>query len=337
VRGLRTKLCELRSAVFSTSESYDIIILVETWLSGDVPDAELGLANYNIFRLDRKSSTSVHIRGGGVMIAVKNSLFCRELRIFVDCVEQIFINIHIGHKHVIVGAVYIPPSSDADVYAAHCNYFENIFSMSPNTDILIIGDYNLPNVRWFNDTNGSLQYTLGSVCSNNIRQADTLYAYFNEFNFYQHNNISNMHGNTLDLFSNLRCIRVLPAHDPLLPCDIFHPPLTFSLPISGTAPVEITEQIKFDFKRANFSVINDYLNSWDMELRDLNVDDAVNLVYYHLNHIIDSCVPSYTISRSSYPIWFSKKFISAINNKRKAHFSFKCTSSYFDYLIFSHY
>jgi len=149
-----------------------------------VPDSELGLANYNIFRLDRNPSTSVHIRGGGVMIAVKNNLFCRELKTSVDCVEQTFISINIGHKHIIVGAVYIPPLSDVDVYTAHCNSIENILSVSPNADILIIGDYNLPNIHWFNDTNGSLQYTSGSVCSN-VRQADTLYAYFNEFNFYQ--------------------------------------------------------------------------------------------------------------------------------------------------------
>jgi len=37
-----------------------------------------------------------------------------------------------------------------------------------------------------------------------------------------------------------------------------------------------------------------------MELKDLDVDDAVNFVYYHFNHIIDSCVSSFTISGSFY-------------------------------------
>jgi len=55
--------------------------------------------------------------------------------------------------------------------------------MSPNADMLIICDYNLPNIRWFNESNGSLQYTLRGV-SNRIQQADTLCTYFNEFNFY---------------------------------------------------------------------------------------------------------------------------------------------------------
>jgi len=37
-------------------------------MSEDVPDAELDLANYNLFRFDRNTNTSVHVRSGGVMI-----------------------------------------------------------------------------------------------------------------------------------------------------------------------------------------------------------------------------------------------------------------------------
>jgi len=133
------------------------------------------------------------------------------------------------------------------------------------------------------------------------------FTYFNEFNFYQHNNISNMHGNTLDLlFSTLRCIHMFSTHNPLLPYDLFHPPLVFSLPVSVKTTLKITKQTKFNFKWANFSVINEYLNNidWDMELK--NLDDAVNFVYYYFNHIIDSCIPFFTIF---YPTWFSKELI----------------------------
>jgi len=70
-----------------------------------------------------------------------------------------------------------------------------------------------------------------------------------------------MHGNILDLlFSTLRCIHVFSAHV-ILPCDLFHPSLVFSLPVSVKTTLKITNQTKFDFKRANFSVINDYLNN----------------------------------------------------------------------------
>jgi len=273
-----------------------------------------------------------------VLITVKSSLFCREIKTYVDCVEQIFVDIHFDHKHLIIGAVYIPPSSDIVVYNAHCKAIENIISILPNADTLIIGDYNLPNTRWFNESNGSLQYTSNGICTMS-RQADIIYSYFNEFDFYQHNTISNAYGNTLDLlFSNLRCIHVYAALDPLLPKDVFHPPLVFSLTTPGGTSVMTNNVTKFDFKRANFSAINDYLNNlnWDMELRDLDVNDAVNFVYSHLDHIILSCVPSFAISRSSYPTWLSRELVSSINNKQRAHFKFKCTGEYSDYLAFSH-
>jgi len=50
-------------------------------------------------------------------------------------IEQIFIDIYIGHKHLIIATVYISPSSNIDVYDAHCNAIENIISMSPNADV----------------------------------------------------------------------------------------------------------------------------------------------------------------------------------------------------------
>jgi len=92
-----------------------------------VPDAELGFVNYNLFRLDRNPDMKMHFRGGDVLIAVKNSLLSRELRLFVYYVEQIFIDIHIGHKHLIIGTVYIPSTSDISIYDTHCRkYYFNI-------------------------------------------------------------------------------------------------------------------------------------------------------------------------------------------------------------------
>lgn len=49
MRGLRTKLSELRCALMSASVNYDIIILVETWLNASIADAELGMENFKIF------------------------------------------------------------------------------------------------------------------------------------------------------------------------------------------------------------------------------------------------------------------------------------------------
>lgn len=55
------------------------VILTETWLNDSIFSNELGLTNYNVFRCDRTSATSVHSRGGGVLIAVKNDVSALEI------------------------------------------------------------------------------------------------------------------------------------------------------------------------------------------------------------------------------------------------------------------
>ena len=49
VRGLRTKLDDLKSAIMVSAVRFDIIILVETWLNSSITTHELGLTGYNVF------------------------------------------------------------------------------------------------------------------------------------------------------------------------------------------------------------------------------------------------------------------------------------------------
>jgi len=81
VRGLRTKLEELRCGIQSITDTFDIIILVETWLCDGIMDAELGLENYRIFRQDRNANNSNYSRGGGVLVAVRDCYMSRALSV----------------------------------------------------------------------------------------------------------------------------------------------------------------------------------------------------------------------------------------------------------------
>lgn len=100
--------------------------------------------------------------------------------------------------------------------------------MSPNTDILIVGDYNLLHIYWHNNR-GYLLYNIDCCCYV-LEQANTIMHFFNEFNLYQHNNI-NMNHNTLDLvFSTLHDISpVLSASEPLCACAQYCPAFVISL------------------------------------------------------------------------------------------------------------
>jgi len=123
--------------------NYDIIIITETWLSDNVNNAELGLCpHYTIFRCD------VTTRGGGVLIAVKNQFSCRRLPILENSVEQLFIQISEKSLFLVIGADYIPPASDVNVYDIHFNAIDVLLNNNCHSKFLIFGDYNLPNINW---------------------------------------------------------------------------------------------------------------------------------------------------------------------------------------------
>lgn len=208
----------MRVALSSVSEDFDIIVLVETWLNDSISDAELGFEDYCVYRQDRNSANSSHLRGGGVLIAVRKNLLSRMLRVTVSDVEQLFVEVGLKNKHLIVGSVYLPPNSDLFVYETHCLSVEEVMKLSPNADILIMGDYNLPHVVWHNN-NGYLSYDIDQY-GHFSSQANTLLHFLNLFNLYQHNSVVNANRNTLDLvFSTLPHISISPAAELLCLCD----------------------------------------------------------------------------------------------------------------------
>lgn len=110
---------------------YDIIVLSETWLHNGINDNELGLfPTYSVFRSDRGSTlgTNINIRGGGVVIAVKSHLHCYRIPLQNNDVEQLFIKLSLGSFLLLIGAVYIPPKSDINVYNSHTDTVNNLLT-----------------------------------------------------------------------------------------------------------------------------------------------------------------------------------------------------------------
>ena len=67
-RSILPKLDELR--VLCVVNSYDIVRVVESWLSNDIVNSELFIPGYTIVRKDRNR------HGGGIIVFVRNSLPC---------------------------------------------------------------------------------------------------------------------------------------------------------------------------------------------------------------------------------------------------------------------
>ncbi|XP_046666391.1 uncharacterized protein LOC124358142 [Homalodisca vitripennis] len=75
---IRTKIQDIKQSI--PVSVYDIVVLTETNLSDDISSAELGLSNFKVFRSDRSSASSSKSSGGGVLVAVKNSIMVTELK-----------------------------------------------------------------------------------------------------------------------------------------------------------------------------------------------------------------------------------------------------------------
>ena len=202
--------------------------MVETWLDDKILDGELGLNDYLLFRCDRSPKTSLCSRGGGVLIAVKNSLCCSKVIVSSHSVEQIFVELTNGSHSTILGAVYLPPATPEPLYEEHCRSVSEVLDQRPNSFFYICGDYNLPHVDWIYQ-DATLDFTTQPLTtSSEAASAGHILETFNFFNSNQFNSIPNSHGKTLDLvFSNNNAVVVAPSIDSLLPCDNYHPAHVF--------------------------------------------------------------------------------------------------------------
>ena len=150
-------------------------------------------------------------------------------------------------------------------------------------------------------------------------------------NLFQQNSFKNFYDNVLDLcFSNLKCNISLVLEEFLFP-DIAHPVIDLQIFLPPTLlrsdimnPVSY-DYYKFDFKSANYNVINNKLSciDWYIELNSLSIIDATNKFYSIISTIIDNEVPKKRFKLSTFSNWFSSKVIDLIFQKKESHRNYK--------------
>lgn len=153
VRGLRTKTAK----VFVNSKllDFDIFALTETWLHSGINSLELFDHSFSVFRKDRHNnnnnsanSNGIMPKGGGVMIAIKNSFNINEIILsqFPD-LEIVAIKIELTLKSIFVICCYIPPNSTLEIYSKVCQAIDHISSITlPSDEIIVCSDFNLPHL-----------------------------------------------------------------------------------------------------------------------------------------------------------------------------------------------
>uniref|UniRef100_A0A3B3BNA3 Reverse transcriptase domain-containing protein n=1 Tax=Oryzias melastigma TaxID=30732 RepID=A0A3B3BNA3_ORYME len=148
VRSLLPKLDLIKIWVKSTDT--DILVLSETWLNKSVPDKEISLTGYNIFRCDRPK------KGGGVAIYIKNK-FQVSLISSLSVIKQFeFIALKLQmskDQSLTIMGCYRPPSANSEALSS---LFNHVASLNAG-EFVLTGDLNLD---WLSPKSDNLK----SVC-----------------------------------------------------------------------------------------------------------------------------------------------------------------------------
>lgn len=200
--------------------------MIETWLNDSVNTAELGFLHHTVYRCHRSPDNSTCKVGGGVLIAVKKNIPSYQISLTNNKSEALFVHTKVKNTKIILGCCYLPnPSSIAVTYLTEV--LNEILLKFNNINFILMGDFNMPNIKW-TPQNGIL-LPLGKH-SQQSKIFTTLMCDYH--NMHQIVTIKNEKGNILDLgFTNFQPLTVLvqKSTDPLpLPIDKHQPPLELS-------------------------------------------------------------------------------------------------------------
>ena len=137
-RSLSNQIHNFQSYIYS--RDYDIITITETWLSNHINTNKLIPHGYNVSRKDRDG------RGGGVLLAFKDKIPIKELSTPIE-LEVLSAEI-IGDNvtsNLINCLIYRPSNFTEQYNTSLLTYLNSVNNLS---DLLIIGDLNLPEVDW---------------------------------------------------------------------------------------------------------------------------------------------------------------------------------------------
>ena len=108
------------------------------------------LGGFTIYRNDRSGDNNSKEGGGGVLLAIRNSL-ASELVLKSPSTESIFCRINNkNNPPTIVGCVYRPPDNNTEICNTICNEILKLKTKFKKSVFWVGGDFNLPDIDWEN-------------------------------------------------------------------------------------------------------------------------------------------------------------------------------------------
>lgn len=332
MNGLRTKLECLKNNLSLLVPKPDIILLTETYLHPNLLDSELGFIGYNVFRRDREVICGFSGYGGGVLIAISDSIPVRVCDLLHPDLEHLFITVNHWSYKLLIGVSYFPPRSPSDSYARHTLEVDNLIRSFDDHEILLFGDYNLPQVSWTSPPPHLCNHP-DLLIRDSVKIIDDFATLHALQQYYPDNTLKNY---TLDVaFSSSVNLLHLESSDHLVPQDIHHDSAFFTLSHSYFRSIDF-QSLQWDFRNVDYDSLSVSLATidWNSHLSHVNVDSNVSELYNVIYTIIQKHVPSRRLFSSTFPIWFSHELKSLISDKKIAHKKWRSFNLQSDYIEF---
>lgn len=332
VRGLRSKT----NSVLRQSHSlpFDVYALTETNLTPSINNQELFPSSFNVYRDDDRPSVGSPCRG--VLIAIKNTL---ESSIFsipsTSEVDFVSVKIKLHKTFVYLMCFYILPSQPLQTYEIAVHAIDYVIKQcDPLDEVIICGDFNLPHLKWTVSDHGS-HY----ICNPSSAKECLFIDHLTDSSLCQMSGVLNNMDRQLDLIFSTDPDNSLVTLCPqiLTAIDNYHPPLLLTFyHNSYVENLPTSHPVCYDFHKAQFSKINDYINRVSFNFENMSVEEATNIFYNELHYSISLFVPSYRcrVSPSS-PPWYNRRLRSLRNQRNKLWEIFlrsQCPTDYSKYI-----
>jgi len=138
-----------------------------------------------------------------------------------------------------ISSFYIPNKTAIEVYSKYFKIINDKYYNYPNSDIILLGDFNIP-----------------SAISTNTK--NSFFDNISFLNMFQFNNICNSKNDILDyVISNNNSINVILNKFPVVNVDLYHPPLEISCVVSLLKIKDLKyNEIVYDWEKANYYQIH---------------------------------------------------------------------------------
>ena len=238
-------------------------------------------------------------RGGGVLIAVSDLISSPS----PPDLEVITVNVFCHNGPITFCTVYVPPNSEVDYHNQLLSYLYSIVSTMEN--VILVGDFNMPDICWSSLTGTS---TFSNSFCDFVFEMSLLQLVMEA---------THIKGNILDLVltnvENSICELSIDTSHPLVHSD--HHSITFRINSVLLHPKSPSKRYYFDYSKADFDSLCDYL--LDIDFEDCFYSDDVESVWSTIKSTILNAmnlfIPKLPRRSHNHPKWFNSVIRHRIN------------------------